>query len=302
MSEVTPVALFAYARPDHLRHTLDSLRANQVPLIYAFSDGPCTPDKWPAVAEVRKILRTIDWCEVVLLERKENWGLGRSILAGVTDVLEKHGSVIVFEDDLICVKGTYQYLCTAVHHYWNEPSVMSVTGWTHPRVIPSDVVDQPYFDGRTECWVWGTWARAWHEMQRDARTLIQECMAQGIDIYRYGADLPRMAEIEIQQNIWAVRWLYLHILYGGLCLRPPYSMVEHIGFDDLATNTADGSKWSNPSLQACPPLPCEWPAAKENPQCAVLWQRACGTRPGWPRRAVRKIWRMVAQPGFWMFP
>ncbi len=114
MSEVIPVALFAYARPDHLRRTLDSLRANQVPSIYAFSDGPHTPDKQPAVDEVRKTLRTIDWCEVVLVEGQENWGLGRSILAGVTDVLDKRDAVIVFEDDLICVPGTYQYLRAAL--------------------------------------------------------------------------------------------------------------------------------------------------------------------------------------------
>lgn len=293
MSEVIPVALFAYARPDHLHRTLDSLRANQVPLIYAFSDGPHTLDKQPSVAEVRKILRAIGWCDVVLVEREENWGLGRSILAGVTKVLEKHEAVIVFEDDLICVKGTYQYLCAVLHHYWNEPSVMSVTGWTHPCVTPNDVVDQPYFDGRAECWVWGTWARAWHGMQQDAKTLMKECIAQGIDIYRYGTDLPHMAEIETRQNIWAVRWLYLHILHGGLCLRPPHSMVKHIGSDVLATNTADESKWSNSPLQACPPLPREWPAPKENPQCPVLWQRAYGARPGWPRRVARKIWRMI---------
>src|SRR6266702_2481552 len=58
-----PVVLFAYARPDHLRQTLDCLRVNQVPQIYAFSDGPRTPDKAPAVAEVRQTLRSIDWCE-----------------------------------------------------------------------------------------------------------------------------------------------------------------------------------------------------------------------------------------------
>ena len=57
-----PIILFAYARPDHMRRTLDGLRANQVPLIYAFSDGPRTPDKAPAVAEVRQVLRAIDWC------------------------------------------------------------------------------------------------------------------------------------------------------------------------------------------------------------------------------------------------
>ena len=29
-----------------------------------------------------------------------------------------------------------------------------ITGWTHPPVAPADVGNQPYFDGRAECWVW----------------------------------------------------------------------------------------------------------------------------------------------------
>lgn len=275
-----PVVLFAYARPDHLRRTLACLRENRVPLIYAFSDGPRTPDKAPSVEQVRQILHGIDWCEVILCERQENLGLGRSIRSGVTSVLEQHDAAIVFEDDLICVPGTYDYLCAALSRYRDEPRVMSVTGWTHPRLTPPDVGDQPYFDGRAECWVWGTWARAWQGMDQDAQTLMRRCAAAGIDPYRYGADLPDMARNELRQNIWAVRWLYLHLLRGGLCLRPPWSMVEHIGFDGQATNFAQARGWQNPPLRGCPPLPQQWPEPLEHPHCVRLWQAACGTRPG----------------------
>ncbi len=53
------------------------------------------------------MLRAIDWCKVVICERESNLGLGRSILTGVTEVLNNHESAIVHEDDLICVPGTY---------------------------------------------------------------------------------------------------------------------------------------------------------------------------------------------------
>lgn len=62
--KVIPAILFAYARPDHLRRTLACLRENRVPLIYAFSDGPRTPDKAPSVEQVRQIaLLTIPPCQ-----------------------------------------------------------------------------------------------------------------------------------------------------------------------------------------------------------------------------------------------
>ena len=287
MNHPIPVILFAYARPDHLRRTLDCLRENKVPLIYAFGDGPRTPDKAAAVAEVRQILRGIDWCEVVLCERKTNLGLGRSILTGVTEVLSKHDAAIIFEDDLVCVRGTYAYLCAALEHYRQEPRVMSVTGWTHPIVTPGNVGEQAYLDGRAECLVWGTLARAWEGMQEDARTLMERCKGKGINVYHYGADLMGMAESELRQNIWAVRWLHWHILNRGLCLRPPWSMVEHIGFDAQATNASDGSKWANPPLKPCPPIPDPWPEPVENPECSRLWQKACGKRPTVPRRVYR---------------
>lgn len=292
---LVPVILFAYSRPDHLRRTLDCLRENQVPLIYAFSDGPRTPDKAPAVAQVREMLRAIDWCEVVLCERETNLGLGRSILTGVTAVLSKHEAAIVVEDDLVCVPGTCDYLCEALEHYRDDPRVMSVTGWTHPLVTPSDITDQPYFDGRAECWIWGTWARAWQGMQEDARTLMQKCQAEGIDVYRYGADLPGMAEVELQMNIWAVRFLYWHILNRGLCLRPPWSMVEHIGFDAEATNAKAESWLKNPALRPSPPIPAEWPEPAEHPACSRLHQGVGGTRPTVSSRAYRFARRLASR-------
>jgi len=280
MIHTVPVILFTYARPDHLRRTLECLKANNVPIIYIFSDGAKTYDKEPVVKEVREIIHEIDWCRTIITERETNLGLGKSILTGVTAVLKKEEAVIVFEDDLICVPGTYDYLCAALEYYRDDPKVMSVTGWTHPRVTPGDITDLPYFDGRAECWVWGTWDRAWDGMvDHDALSLMKMCEKKGIDAYRYGADLTDMAKIELKLNIWAVRFLYWHLFNYGLCLRPPWSMVEHIGFDKEGTNAQSESWLKNPPLKACPPVPHQWPEPVENPECSTLHQSVCGTRP-----------------------
>jgi len=272
-----PVILFAYARPDHLRRTLACLRENNVPLIYAFSDGPKTPDVAGQVREVRKILHEIDWCEIHLVERTDNLGLGTSILTGVSEVFQKQDSAIVFEDDLICNPGTYQYLSAALEHYKDIPIVMSVTGFNLPANTPPDIVDQPYFDGRTDSLVWGTWARCWKGMDTPAYELMKLCEKKGIDVYRYGAVLPALAKSERINNTWAARFSYLHILHQGLCLRPPYSMVDHIGNDSSATN-APVNPWPALNLVECPPMPVNWPEPIEHPDCAQLWQKVDGKR------------------------
>lgn len=284
-----PVVLFAYARTTHLARVLDSLRRNQVPLIEAYADGAKGPADRAAVEEARRMLRAIDWCEVRLVERPTNLGLGQNILAGVTSVAERYDAFIVWEDDLIAVPGTYAWLCAALRCYAADPRVMSVTGWTHPRVTPADVGELAYFDGRAECWVWGAWARSWAGMTAENARAKLALAAKRMPADAYGGDLPPMAEREERQNIWAVRWLYHHFQHGGLCVRPPWSMVEHIGIDASATNAQYATAWANPPLRPAPAIPAEWPEPRENPACRRLWRAA--NPAGWRATAARAIAR-----------
>lgn len=288
-----PVVLFAYARPVHLARVLGCLRENAVPLIYAFADGAKGASDAAAVAETRALLRAIDWCEVRLTERTENLGLGRNVLAGVTEVAAKHEAFIVWEDDLICVPGTYEWMCAALRHYSDDSRVMSVSAWTHPRVTPADVGDAPYFDARADCWVWGAWARSWTGMNAEsALEKMRLAARRGMRPDAYGADLPAQAEYEQRRNVWAVRWLYHHFLHAGLCLRPPWSMVEHIGFDAMATNAAGSEEWANPPLRPTPPKPLRWPQPIENSHCRNLW-RSAYPRLSVVERARRKLLRVA---------
>ncbi len=286
MNAPIPVVLFAYARPVHTARVLACLRENAVPLVLAFADGAKGAGDAAAVAETRALLRGVDWCEVRLTERAENLGLGRNVLAGVSEVAARHEAFVVWEDDLVGVPGTYAWVCAALEKFAGEARVMSVTAWTHPRVTPTDTGDAAYFDGRAECWVWGAWARSWRGMTEEtAREKLAAAVARGVAADAYGADLPVMAAAEQRQNIWAVRWLYHHLRHGGLCVRPPWSMVEHIGFDASATNAGGAGAWANPPLRAAPPVPAVWPEVREHPECRPRWRAAnpAGWRAQWQR-------------------
>ncbi len=295
MTAPIPVVLLAYARPAHLARVLAGLRENGVPLIQAFADGAKGRADAAAVAETRALLRAVDWCEVRLTERAENLGLGRNVLAGVTAVAAQHEAFIVWEDDLICVPGTYAWMEAALRHYAGDARVMSVSAWTHPRVTPPSVGEAPYFDARADCWVWGGYARSWRGMPDEtAAEKLAAAAARGVPADSCGADLPAMARVETRKNIWAVRWLAHHLAHGGLCLRPPWTMVEHIGFDAAATNAGETLGWANQPLRPAPPVPTAWPAVGEHPACRALWQAAT-VRPksGLGARVRRAVERLV---------
>ena len=279
-----PVTLFAYNRPRELLRTLACLRENNVSTLLVYCDGPRSPDQIPGVTEVRDIIRSVDWCEVELHESHENLGLGRSILRGLEQVFQRHESTIVFEDDLVCHPGTCAYLGSALQYYSKDSRVMSVTGWTHPLLTPGNVGRSPYFDGRAECWVWGAWRRSWGGMGKTAMEQLALCRSSSVDPYHYGKDLVDMAFAEQRRNIWAVRFLLSHMAQEKLCLRPPWSMVDHIGTGETATNVKTTSWLDNPIAAASPPIPDEWPEPVENPECARLHRKMCGEKPGFLRR------------------
>ena len=306
MSGIVPVILFAYDRVDMLSRTLDGLRANAVPLIYAFSDGPRTDAAADRVAAVRRLLRGVDWTEIVLAERAANLGLGRSIVGGTTAVLERHAQAIVCEDDLAIVPGAYAWLCAAMSHYEHDPLVMSASAWTHPLVTPAGVGDAPFFSARVNTYFWGAWARSWKGMDEGtALDRLERCRARGDDPARYGRDLLDMAAAETSHNLWAVRWIAQHFARGGLSLCPPWSMVDHVGVDPRATNAAYLPIWEQRVDRPPPPIPAHWPAAVEHAEIGALWKRAVDmeyaqaegrARPGFLARLRSAARRYIPRP------
>lgn len=295
---IIPVVLFVYRRPSHLTRTLDCLRTNHIPLLIVFCDGLKEPKDEASVSEVRRIVNSIDWCPLRVVTRDRNLGLGVSIRTGVSEVLEEFGAAIVFEDDIDCVPGTYDYMAAALRHYQDDPRVMSVTGFVHPDVRPPVPDDQPYFDARFTCWGWGTWRRAWQGMDVPAVELLRRCKRQGRDPCRYGLDMVIWARNEVKLNIWAVRFGLLHYLRNGLNFHPPHSLTNHVGFDDSTTSAGLPDGWRLPQLRACPPVPKCWPEPQEHPDSARLYRARCGMPVPFLVRMKTKVmilrWRLGA--------
>src|ERR1700742_902404 len=128
MQNLAPIALFVYNRPDHTRRTLSYLQKNELASesrLFVFCDGPKTDADKPKVDELRQLLKGVEgFRSVKVIESKENKGLANSIIAGVTQLVNEYGKVVVFEDDLLSSVYTLQYFNEALNRYANEEKVM----------------------------------------------------------------------------------------------------------------------------------------------------------------------------------
>lgn len=294
MSAIVPVVLFAYRRPDLLERTLASLRANEVPLVYAYSDGARDASVAAEVAQVRQLLHRVDWTRLELVEQPVNVGVAGSELGGISRVLADHEEVVVVEEDLEFGPGTYAFLCAALERYRDNPRAMGVTAYNHPRVTPADVVSEPYFCGRMSGLMWGTWRRAWSGVtDHTAAELCELCRTRGIDVTRYGDDLLESAVDEHKYGMWDMR-VNLHMLaQRGLFMWPARSMVAHTGYEPRATNSPNAAGWEDSPSPAPSIEHIAWPEVREHPVSAELWRRAVNAPP--PPSLLTRVRRRLAR-------
>ena len=249
MSERAPLALFAFKRPDLLRQTVEALQKNaeaRESFLYVFIDGPRRDDEKSKVDEVEAYCRAISGFKQIFIQRQTaNRGLAKSIIAGVTEVVNQHGQVIVVEDDLVTSPYFLRYMNEALEKYRYQDQVISIHGYVYPV---QDSLPETFFLKGADCWGWATWARGWKYFESDGRRLLVELKSRGLKKrFDFDGAYPYVKMLEDQiagrNDSWAIRWNASAFLRDKLTLYPGRSLVHNIGFDSSGTHCADGAQF-----------------------------------------------------------
>lgn len=244
-----PITLFVYNRPKHTRRTVEALQKNTLAAdsdLIIFSDAQKSESQTDDVRMVRQYIRQVDgFKSVTIVERETNYGLARSIIDGVTKVINERGRIIVLEDDLVTAPYFLSFMNKALDAYQDEDKVMHISGY----MFPIDNADMPetFFLRMASCWGWATWNRAWCHFEKNPKKLLSEYTEQTIS--RFNLDGAYNFWLQIEQNesglmdSWAVFWYATIFQKGGLCLHPESSMVSNTGHDDSGLHCAKTSKF-----------------------------------------------------------
>ena len=238
MIDLAPIVLFVYNRPIHTEQTVEALKKNRLSEqseLFIFSDAPKTKAHEKEVCVVRQYISQITGFKSInIIEREVNFGLARSVIDGVTSVVNEFGRIIVMEDDLIVSPYFLEFMNTALDTYKNENEVMHISAYMFP-IGDLDLPETLFFRGAS-CWGWATWARAWDFFEADTKKLLDAIRMQKLE---YEFDIQgtvgytKMLENQLNGSIdsWAVRWYASVFLNGGNCLHPSKSLVNNTGHD-----------------------------------------------------------------------
>lgn len=240
--DYAPIALFVYNRPWHTALVIDALQDNDFAAqsnLYIFSDGPKSDKDIKQVAEVRKLINSVKgFASVNVVARDYNLGLANSVISGVTEVIERHGKIIVLEDDLVTSPYFLSFMNNALKFYNDEEKVVSIHGYFYPV---SGELPETFFLKDTGSWGWATWKRGWELFEPNGTILLQqlECKKLLREFDMDGAyPFSKILKDQIAGRVdsWAIRWQASAFLHDCLTLFPGRSMVNNIGNDGSGVN------------------------------------------------------------------
>lgn len=251
--DCAPIVIFTYNRLACLIQTVEALKVNSLVKnsdLIIYSDAPKNESAVDTVQKVRDYLKTINgFKSVKIVERDQNFGLEKSIIDGVTSVVNQYGSVIVLEDDLVTSPFFLEYMNSALSLYKDVLDVCQIMGYSYfEKYRDVFCLDELIFIRGADCLGWGTWSDRWALFNPDANWLYNQIAVRGLgydfnvnNSYNYCKMLKLQSEGTI--NSWAIRWYASAFLNRLYTLYPSKSLVLHIGNDSTASNYDTGGSF-----------------------------------------------------------
>ena len=248
---LAPIVLFVYNRPWHTEQTLNTLALNNLAdksVLYIYCDGPkknASEESLKKINEVRQLVKAKKWCkEVIVIEKDINLGLANSVIKGVTEVIEKHGSAIVLEDDIIT--GTYflKFMNDGLNLYKDEKEVFGVSGLKFPS--SSVIKKSTYFLPIMSSWGYGTWVDRWNKINFDGNELLDIVKSKKIENQLDFGTITYYKMLKDQtlgkNDSWAVRFYVSMFLQKGVFLYPNITLLKNIGLDGTGVHCNNDSE------------------------------------------------------------
>lgn len=239
-----PIIIFAFNRLKPLQACVAALQTNSEAKesdLIVFVDGarPQKQGEKEKVQDVCDFVKTITGFKSHTYHfSRRNKGLGPSIIAGVTEVVNLYGKAIILEDDLIVSQNFLSYMNQGLEKYESNKKVFSIGGWGCKVQPPKNYYYDAYMDVRSTSWGWGTWIDRWKSVDWELKNWGNVVKTKRSFNRWGGGDCYSMLKgwHDGHNQSWAIRFTYAQFLQNKLTLFPILSKVDNKGFDENATD------------------------------------------------------------------
>lgn len=271
---LAPIIIFVYNRLDYVKNLVASLARNKEAKesdVFIFSDGPKNEKVAPKVAAVREYLGELTkvhcFKQLTVIMAEQNNGLAKSIIDGVTRVMDEYGQAIIVEDDTVVSKDFLDYMNRGLEYYKDDDKIWAIGGYSRPlksaQAQPHDI----YLTQRISSYTWASWKDRWDKVDWDLTQYPKFFFdrKQRKQFALWGEDRPYMLDAQACGKIssWAIRFEYSMMVNNMYAILPAcsraicngndgsgtHSREVHHEFDTVLYEGGEPAKFTNVELQ-----------------------------------------------------
>jgi len=250
MSFNTPILFVIFNRKDVAVKSFKKIKELRPVKLYIACDGArdSVVGEKKLVENTRKaILELIDWdCELKTLFQENNLGCGLGVYTAINWLFENEEKGIILEDDCVARESFFLYVEELLVRYKDDARIGMISGFNQ---VNSAYNDFSYtFSKYKACWGWGTWRRAWVNMDlelnwtksKDYNSIISNMgyLKKDFNYWKYRLKLINLKQV----SAWDWQWYFSLASNNQLTIFPETSLISNIGFGASATHTSFGDK------------------------------------------------------------
>ena len=114
--------------------------------------------------------------------RKDNYGLAKNIISGVTEILKKEKKAIILEDDLVFSKNFLSFMNKALNFY-EKKKVFHISGWNYN--LDLKIKEDSFFTRGMNCWGWATWKNRWKYFEKKPNKILSKWKNDKIKMFNF---------------------------------------------------------------------------------------------------------------------
>lgn len=246
MSRYAPISITVYDRVDHLRQTIEALKANPEAadtVLYIFSDS-ARPGHEEKIEKVRAYVRKINGFADVRTHFQETNSFKRNTHDARTIPLRDFGRMIRMEDDIVVSPHYLAFMNEALDKYADDPRIFSICAYTpdFPNPEPIEVFMTRDFTP----WGYAIWADRKLEdivARRDYYSVLRKehpnAFREATRLHPLHKQMLRLLE-KGRDNPPDLKIMAYHFLADMYSIKPGKSLVMNIGLDGSGMSSTGG--------------------------------------------------------------
>ena len=245
MKSNIPILFIIFKRPQIAQQAFNQIKKTKPSKLYIACDGyrPHVNGEFELVEETKSIiLSMIDWpCEVKTLFQKDNLGCSLGVFTAINWLFENEENGIILEDDCVIQDSFYPFISEMLVLYKDDFRIGMIDGANY---INYPIKDSYCFSKYKSTNGWGTWRRAWKNMDINMKwrnteienDILENTGFKGNDIKYWKHRINLIDKNRV--SAWDWQWYFSLAAQNQLSVFPKVSLVSNIGFGEGATHTS----------------------------------------------------------------